>query len=82
VADGDACNCGLQNSHQNGGRDFLIFVADPRTVRLCTTVKAGEVGDVLDHGGLGAPGQSVPNRMRSAVATSNVGSNELRLPAD
>jgi len=25
----------LQNSHQNGGRDFLIFVADPRTARLC-----------------------------------------------
>ncbi|MDT5345574.1 MAG: hypothetical protein QOE52_4758 [Mycobacterium sp.] len=24
----------LQNSHQNGGRIFLIFVADPRTVRL------------------------------------------------
>ena len=27
----------LQNSHQNGGRVFLIFVADPRTVRLCRT---------------------------------------------
>jgi hypothetical protein len=27
----------LQNSHQNGGPGFLIFVADPRTVRLCTT---------------------------------------------
>ena len=26
---------GLRNSHQNGGRVFLIFVADPRTVRLC-----------------------------------------------
>ena len=26
---------GLQNSHQNGGRVFLIFVADPRTIRLC-----------------------------------------------
>ena len=25
----------LQNSHQNGGRIFLIFVADPTTVRLC-----------------------------------------------
>jgi len=26
---------GLQNSHGNGRRSFLIFVADPRTVRLC-----------------------------------------------
>ena len=25
----------LQNSRQNGGRGFLIFVADPRPVRLC-----------------------------------------------
>jgi hypothetical protein len=25
----------LQNSHQNGGRVFLIFVADPRIARLC-----------------------------------------------
>jgi hypothetical protein len=25
----------LQNSHQDGGRVFLIFVADPITVRLC-----------------------------------------------
>jgi hypothetical protein len=25
----------LQNSHQNGGWVFLIFVADPITVRLC-----------------------------------------------
>jgi hypothetical protein len=25
---------GLSNSHRNGGSDFLIFVADPRTVRL------------------------------------------------
>jgi hypothetical protein len=25
---------GLQNSHQNGGPVFLIFVADPITVRL------------------------------------------------
>jgi hypothetical protein len=24
----------LQNSHQNGGRDSLIFVADPITIRL------------------------------------------------
>ena len=24
----------LQNSHRNGGRVFLIFVADPRTARL------------------------------------------------
>ena len=27
----------LQNSHRNGGRVFLIFVANPRTVRSCTT---------------------------------------------
>jgi len=27
---------GLQNSHQNGGSLFLIFVADPRTRRLCS----------------------------------------------
>jgi hypothetical protein len=26
---------GLQNSHQDGGRMFLFFVADPRTVPLC-----------------------------------------------
>jgi hypothetical protein len=25
----------LQNSHQDGGAAFLIFVADPRTARLC-----------------------------------------------
>src|SRR6185437_13153644 len=25
----------LQNSHRNGGRVFLIFVANPRTVRSC-----------------------------------------------
>jgi hypothetical protein len=24
----------LQNSHRNGGRIFLIFVADPRIIRL------------------------------------------------
>src|ERR1700733_2673816 len=28
----------LQNSHQNGGRVFLIFVANPRTKRLCSSV--------------------------------------------
>jgi hypothetical protein len=28
---------GLRNSHQNGGWVFLIFVADPRTLRLCKT---------------------------------------------
>jgi hypothetical protein len=28
---------GLQNSHQNGGRVFRIFVADPRTLRSCWT---------------------------------------------
>src|ERR1700694_2429864 len=33
-----ALPAGLQNSHQNGGRVFLIFVADPRTVRLCMTL--------------------------------------------
>ena len=27
---------GLQNSHRNGGGIFLIFVADPITVRSCT----------------------------------------------
>jgi hypothetical protein len=26
----------LRNSHRNGGSVFLIFVADPRTTRLCT----------------------------------------------
>jgi hypothetical protein len=30
---------GLQNSHQNGGRVFLIFVADPTTTRLYRTLK-------------------------------------------
>jgi hypothetical protein len=34
----------LQNSHQNGGRLFLIFVADPRTVRSCRS--QAPVGDV------------------------------------
>ena len=28
---------GSRVSHRNGGGTFLIFVADPRTVRLCTT---------------------------------------------
>jgi hypothetical protein len=33
MADDDASSCAFQNSHQNGGRVFLIFVADPnRTV--------------------------------------------------
>jgi hypothetical protein len=32
-----------QNSHQNGGRVFLIFVADPRTVQLCNSPR-GEDG--------------------------------------
>jgi hypothetical protein len=26
----------VRNSHRNGGSVFLIFVADPRTTRLCT----------------------------------------------
>jgi hypothetical protein len=29
----------LQNSHQNGGSVFLIFVADPRTIRVCRRVR-------------------------------------------
>jgi hypothetical protein len=33
---------GFQDSHQDGGPLFLIFVADPRTVRLCTTHLAEE----------------------------------------
>ena len=35
----------LQNSHQNGGRIFLIFVADPTTVRLC--MNREHVGDAV-----------------------------------
>ena len=33
---------GFQDSHQDGGPLFLIFVADPRTVRWCTTHLAEE----------------------------------------
>ena len=33
---------GFQDSHQDGGPLFLIVVADPRTVRLCTTHLAEE----------------------------------------
>jgi hypothetical protein len=28
---------GMQTSHRTGGSGFLVFVADPRTVRLCRT---------------------------------------------
>jgi hypothetical protein len=44
----------LQNSHRNGGRVFLTFVADPRTVRLFRNFSRGDdhdtgrVGEV-DH---------------------------------
>ena len=34
----------LQNSHQDGGGVFLIFVADPRTVRLCNNDRFGSTG--------------------------------------
>lgn len=33
---------GLQISHQNGGRVFLIFVADPQTVRLYGRFACGD----------------------------------------
>jgi hypothetical protein len=35
---------GLQNSRQNGGWVFLIFVADPTTVRLCNILLEAETG--------------------------------------
>lgn len=43
----------LQNSHQNGGRIFLIFVTDPITVRLYIfdffrSLKANRTGGHLD----------------------------------
>src|ERR1700694_2023336 len=38
---------GLQNSHENGGQVFLIFVADPRTVRLCMFGLPSVSGDVI-----------------------------------
>jgi hypothetical protein len=38
----------LQNSHQNGGCVFLILVANPRTVRLCTIRTGGS--DILIGG--------------------------------
>jgi hypothetical protein len=34
----------LQNSHQDGGRVFLNFVADPRTARLCNSDRFGSTG--------------------------------------
>jgi hypothetical protein len=34
----------LQNSHKNGGWVFLIFVAVPRTVWLCTNTTTRCVG--------------------------------------
>ena len=34
----------LQNSHQDGGGVFLIFVADPRTARLCNSDRFGSTG--------------------------------------
>jgi hypothetical protein len=49
----------LQNSHQNGGPVFLIFVADPRTVRLCTTRLQGLTAPLLEGrvtGCIGLPG--------------------------
>jgi len=43
----------LQNSHQNGGRVFLIFVADPRTIRSCRKkprdASGGETGAVSNR---------------------------------
>ena len=36
----------LQNSHQDGGRVFLIFVSDPRTARFATLI--GSVQPVDD----------------------------------
>jgi hypothetical protein len=36
---------GFQNSHQNGGQVLLIFVADPRTTRLC--MNREHVGDAV-----------------------------------
>jgi hypothetical protein len=34
----------LQNSHQDGGRVFLNFGADPRTARLCNSDRFGSTG--------------------------------------
>ena len=34
----------LQNSHQDGGCVFLIFVADPRTIRLSNNRGGGQMG--------------------------------------
>jgi hypothetical protein len=50
---------GLHNSHKNGGPGFLIFVADPRTVRLCTTRLQGVTAPLLEGrvtGCIGLPG--------------------------
>jgi hypothetical protein len=38
----------LQNSHQNGGPPFLIFVADPTTVRVCTNRFGTQAGPKWD----------------------------------
>lgn len=35
----------LPNSHRNGGRVFLIFVADPRTARLFKNLSRGDERD-------------------------------------
>src|ERR1700751_89817 len=37
----------LQNSHRNGGRVFLIFVANPRTMRSCSS--AARAGGTSQH---------------------------------
>jgi hypothetical protein len=51
----------MQNYHQNGGGVFLNFVADPRTVRLCTIPRSYEQRHVVIENvqvGRGEPGSS------------------------
>jgi hypothetical protein len=40
---------GMQNSRQNGGRVFPIFVADPRTVRRCRNRRLPHAGVTVHH---------------------------------
>src|ERR1700722_19635716 len=44
---GTSLPAALQNSHRNGGPVFLIFVADPRTVRSCSS--AARAGGTSQH---------------------------------
>ena len=60
---------GLQNSHQNGARVFLISVADPITVRLCRIARRVNLaGAPLRRASQRAPGRTEIPRAAAVLA--------------